>query len=130
MVSISASCLDVKGGSNDTAAFQLQFSNGSIATISYFSNGNPHLPKERIEVFGSGIVTVIEDFKTMTVYSKSITKETITQDKGHAAGVKAFLNAVNSGSAAPIPFDEIDLVMRSTFAVLESIAMNGALIRL
>ena len=97
---------------------------------SYFSNGNPHLPKERIEVFGRGIVTVIEDFKTMTVYSKSITKETITQDKGHAAGVKAFLNAVNAGSAAPIPFDEIDLVTRSTFAALESIAMNGALIRL
>ena len=130
ITSVSATSLDAKAGNNDTASIQLQFSNGSIATISYFSNGNPHLPKERIEVFGSGIVTVIEDFKTMTVYSKSITKETITQDKGHAAGVKAFLNAVNSGSAAPIPFDEIDLVMRSTFAVLESIAMNGALIRL
>ncbi|MFM9051815.1 MAG: Gfo/Idh/MocA family protein, partial [Bacteroidota bacterium] len=127
---VSAVGLDAPGGKQDTVAIQLRFANGSIASIDYFSNGNPHLPKERIEVFSRGSVAVIEDFRTLSLFGKATQKESMNQDKGHAAGVRAFLESIRKGAPSPIPFDEIDLVTRATFAVLESIAMKGTAIRL
>jgi len=126
---VSAAAFNVPGGKDDTVTIQLQFANGSIAGISYFSNGNAHLPKEQIEVFGRGTVSVIDDFRTLTVYGKSTSKETTRQDKGHAGAVRAFLDAVRSGKPSPIPFDEIDLVTRATFAVLESVALRGGAVK-
>jgi len=75
-------------------------------------------------------VAVLDDFKTLTVYGKSLQKESQRQDKGHAAGVQAFLAAIRVGGPSPVPFDEIDLVTRATFAVLESIALKGAAVKL
>ncbi|MFM7216870.1 MAG: bi-domain-containing oxidoreductase [Bacteroidota bacterium] len=127
---VSAVTLDVQGGKQDTVAIQLRFANGSIASIDYFSNGNPHVPKERIEVFSRGSVAVIEDFKVLSLFGKSTQRESMNQDKGHAAGIRAFLDSIRNGTVTPIPFDEIDLVTRATFAVVESAAMNGTSIRL
>ncbi|MFM2207321.1 MAG: hypothetical protein RL213_1296 [Bacteroidota bacterium] len=126
---VSAAGFTVAGGKDDTVNIHLQFANGSIAGISYFSNGNPHLPKEQLEIFGRGMVSVIEDFKSLTVYGKSTSRETGRQDKGHAGAVRAFLDAVRHGRSSPIPFDEIDLVTRATFAVLESLALKGGVVR-
>ena len=39
----------------DVLTMTLEFANGSLGTIHYFSNGHPGLPKEHIEVFGGGI---------------------------------------------------------------------------
>lgn len=127
---VSGTALDSPGSMHDTVAVQLQFANGSIASIGYYSNGNAHLPKEQLEVFGRGIVSVLDDFTTLTVYGKDLRKESMKQDKGHAAGVRAFVDAVRKGQPSPVPFDEIDLVTRATFAVLESIAMRGAQVKL
>lgn len=127
---VSAMTMETAGNTNDTLTVNLRMANGSIAGITYYSNGNKHLSKEYLEVFGQGRVTVIDDFKTMTVYGKDLKKETINQDKGHYAEVTAFLQTIRTGAPSPIPFDEIDLVTRATFAVLESIAMNGASVRL
>ncbi|MEO8760644.1 MAG: bi-domain-containing oxidoreductase, partial [Bacteroidia bacterium] len=44
---------------SDTLTVNLQFVNGSIATISYFSNGNKNLDKEYLEIFGGGQVIII-----------------------------------------------------------------------
>ena len=126
---LAATSLEVPGNKQDTVVIQLQFANGSVASINYFSNGNAHLPKEQLEIFGRGMVSVIEDFKTLTIYGKSTRKETIAQDKGHAAGIRAFLDSIRTGQPTPISFDEIDLVTRATFAVLESIAMKGAVVK-
>jgi polar amino acid transport system substrate-binding protein len=127
---VTATAMDIPGGKQDTVVIHLQFANGSVANISYFSNGNAHLPKEYLEVFSRGSVAVLDDFKTLTVYGKSLQKESQRQDKGHAAGVQAFLAAIRVGGPSPVPFDEIDLVTRATFAVLESIALKGAAVKL
>ncbi|MFM9028233.1 MAG: bi-domain-containing oxidoreductase, partial [Bacteroidota bacterium] len=74
---VSAVGLDAPGGKQDTVAIQLRFANGSIASIDYFSNGNPHLPKERIEVFSRGSVAVIEDFRTLSLFGKATQKESM-----------------------------------------------------
>ncbi len=127
---VSATTLEVSGGQPDSIVVNLQMANGSIASISYFSNGNAHLPKERLEVFGRGTVAVIDDFVSMTTYGTRTQKESLAQDKGHAAGIRAFLTSIREGKPAPVPFDEIDRTTRATFAILESMATRGSLITL
>ena len=66
---VALSAITMKDVSNlgDTLAINLLYDNGGIAHISYFSNGNKNLPKESIEVFGGGVVSVLENFITMWV---------------------------------------------------------------
>ena len=111
---------------HDTLNINIEFENGSIANISYYSNGNKKVPKEVIEIFQGGSVTVINDFKIMTEYEKSVSVTKLKQqDKGHSEEIKLFLEAVKKGNSAPIPFNEIYNSSLATFKVLESISKNG-----
>jgi len=125
--SLSANSLQGSGNTNDTLVINLAFENGSIANISYFSNGNKELNKEYLEVFSSGQVAVINDFKDLSLYGKSEKNSSLSnQDKGHKQEVKAFLDAIREGKPSPIPFSEIYHSMLCTFKVEESIKMGGA----
>jgi polar amino acid transport system substrate-binding protein len=115
---------------NDTATISLYFENGSIANICYFGNGNKRVSKERIEVFGSGIIAGIDDFKELKVTGTSEKKFASSQDKGHKQEVEAFCNAIVKGEELPISFDEIYASMLATFKARESIAQNGKEIQL
>jgi len=120
----SVSAHETASGSDlrDTVSVSLGFANGSSATISYFSNGSKQLGKEYLEVFCNGVSVVIDDFREMTVYGEKQRKSKLKkQDKGHAAGVQAFIKAIEDGTPAPIPFEEIYNSTRATFAVLDSI---------
>ncbi|PLW98389.1 MAG: oxidoreductase, partial [Marinilabiliales bacterium] len=64
---VSANAMDASGVDN-TVIINLAFKNGSVASISYFSNGSKKLPKEQIEVFCGGTVAQIDDFNTLTIY--------------------------------------------------------------
>jgi predicted dehydrogenase len=96
-------------GAGDTASVSLRFDDGSIATVHYFANGSKRFPKERVEVFGGGRVLVNDNFRTLKAYGWPgvRTMRLRRQDKGHAAGMAAFLEAVRTGAPAPIPVDEI-----------------------
>jgi polar amino acid transport system substrate-binding protein len=120
----SVSAHETASGANlrDTVSISLGFANGSSANISYFSNGNKQLGKEYLEVFCNGVSVVVDDFRVMEVFGEKKRKVKLKkQDKGHAAGVKAFIEALKQGKPAPIPFAEIYLSSKATFAVLESI---------
>jgi predicted dehydrogenase/threonine dehydrogenase-like Zn-dependent dehydrogenase len=131
VVSISANSMDDSMHHRDTVNINLAFENGSIANISYFSNGNKSMPKEHLEIFHAGSITVIEDFITMTEYGKSTSESKLkAQDKGHAAEVKLFLDAVKSGHPTPIPFNEIYLSSLATFKTIESISRNGERVKI
>lgn len=109
-------------GLQNTLTINIKYENGSIANISYFSNGNKKLPKENIEVFCGEISFIINDFKYMTVYDKSVKKIRFKgQDKGHAQEMKDFLKAIKHGYSCPIPFEESYLSMLTTFKVIQSI---------
>ena len=125
LTTISAVALNDAQKLNDTVCFNLQFENGSTASVSYFSNGNKSINKEYLEVFGSGIVAVLDDFKTLTVSGKSEKKYNGNQDKGHQNEVKAFVESILQGKPAPIPFEETVLSTLATFRALQSIASNG-----
>jgi len=115
-------------GLNDTVSINLQFANGSIGNLSYFSNGSKEMPKEYVEVYSSGLTGIIRDFKELEIHSigKPRRKKTLVQDKGQAGMVKAFIKSIKEGGLPLIPADEIFAVTRTTFAVLESLRTHEA----
>lgn len=111
----------------NTVSVSLEFDNGSVASLGYFSNGSKKLPKEHIEVFCGGTSAVIDDFKSLTIYGRSVKKYKFKgQDKGHSEQLKRFLDSIREGKECPIPFEESYMSMLATFKVLESIRTGRA----
>lgn len=98
----------------DTASLQLRFASGSIATVHYFANGCRSFPKERIEVFASGRVLQLDNFRVLRAYGWPGfgTMRLWRQDKGHRACVKAFVRVLREGGPSPIPWSELSEVSR------------------
>ena len=95
----------------DEVMATLRMANGSIATMAYLAGGDPAAPKERIEVHGGGATGTIEDFRTAMVSVDGRRKKRgwrfATRHKGHAAEVKAFVNAVTTGVQSPVASDSV-----------------------
>lgn len=121
--SVYATALEAPGALGDTLTATLTYPNGSVGTVSYFANGDKSLPKERLEVFSHGCSAVLDDFRRLEVYAKGKVsrKKLAAQDKGQKGEVRRFIDAVLTGGAAPIPFDELVSASVVTFAILESI---------
>ena len=117
---IQAFTLSANPALNDTVSVNIEFLNGSIANVSYYSNGNKNIPKERIEVFSNGTVCLIDDFKSIqTINAKGsrLVKQK-GQDKGHSREFELVISALASGGNFPISFDDI---YHSSFLTLETI---------
>ncbi len=106
-------------GTGDTATIELGFADGSIGTVHYFANGHKGLPKERLEVFASGRVLQLDNFRSLTGLGwKGFDKLKLwRQDKGQAACVAAFLAAVSGRAPAAIPFEEVVEVSRASIEI-------------
>ncbi|RJR20356.1 MAG: oxidoreductase [Desulfobacteraceae bacterium] len=120
---VFAQAMDAPGQLQDVVNVLLYYENGSIGTISYLANGDKSLPKERVEVYGHGVTAIIDDFKSLIIYSKGKKKEKklLSQDKGQKSEVKAFLEALSSGKGPPIPYDQLFNSSLVTFKILESL---------
>lgn len=124
IVSVAAESMKDPHELNNTVVINLKMQNGSVASISYFSNGNKAAPKEYIEVFCAGTIAQIHDFQDLIIFGERKKKTKYKQDKGHAACVQAFLKAIREGKPCPIPFEESYLSMLATFKVNQSILEN------
>ncbi|PLW98540.1 MAG: oxidoreductase, partial [Marinilabiliales bacterium] len=128
ITSVSANAMAASGLDN-TVIINLAFKNGSVASISYFSNGSKKLPKEQIEVFCGGTVAQIDDFNTLTIYKEKVKSIKFKgQDKGHKEEIKQFFKSITEGLPCPIPFNESYLSTLATFKVLQSIRENRKII--
>lgn len=122
ITSVVANVLDNSQDLMDTLSVNLKFENGSIATISYFSNGNKKVRKEYLEVFCNGEIAILDDFKKMKIYGQKIMKFNLAkQDKGHSEEIRRFFYSITQGKPSPINFDEIYLSTLATLKVIESI---------
>ena len=99
---------------NDTLSVQLEFGDGSIGTVHYFSNGSKSFPKERLEVFANGGVLQLDNYRKLQGFNwPGFNKMNLwKQDKGQLACAKAFLSAIENGKQSPIDIDEIIEVSR------------------
>jgi len=126
-LSIYASAMADPYHHHDTLNAALRFHDGSIGTVSYFSNGDKGLPKEYLEVFSHGATAIVNDFKTMTLYSKGrkTQKKLLSQDKGQKNEVSLFLGHIHQGQPGNvIPVEELFTVTRTVFKALESLQSN------
>ncbi|NWF75468.1 MAG: Gfo/Idh/MocA family oxidoreductase [Nitrospirae bacterium] len=120
--SVFASALPDPQGLEDTITINIKFLNGSIGTISYFSNGSKSLSKEYIEVYRAGTAALLKDFKNLEIYGAKVSKKSlISQDKGQKRMLSVFLDAVRQGKPSPINFEEIYTATLTTFKIIESI---------
>ena len=114
--------------SGDNVLISLHFANGSEGTISYVANGDRSYSKERIEVFGGGRASVLEDFRRLELVQDGH-QETIRsrwrQDKGHVAEWAAFVESVQQPQVPGIPFEDIVCSTLATLRVDESVATGG-----
>jgi polar amino acid transport system substrate-binding protein len=128
IVSIFADVLETADNLMDTLNISLKFENGGIANISYYSNGNKTLPKEYLEVFSGGQVMIVNDFKELKIFdNEQKTFKMKKQDKGHAAEIENFINAIKNGLPSPISFNELYLSSLASFKVLESIKTRSVI---
>jgi predicted dehydrogenase/threonine dehydrogenase-like Zn-dependent dehydrogenase len=104
---------DADGHAHDKASLTFNFEDGSIGTVHYFANGPKTLPKERYEAFVGEKYLKLDNFKDLSGlgWSKKV-KHKSRQDKGQAAALKAFVEAIQSGRPSPIPSDELIEVSR------------------
>ena len=115
-ISFSTSRMEMK--SNDTISISLQFDNGSLAVINYFSNGNKQISKERIEIYADGKMILIDNFMKTTGYGwKKFQKfRTFGQDKGQTQYVSDFLKYIKGQSNYEYSdqefFDNAELVLK------------------
>jgi polar amino acid transport system substrate-binding protein len=105
----------------DNVIISIKFANGSVGTLTYVSNGDTSLPKERLEVFCGGIAFVIQDFRNLMIYSNGKEAKIDCLGKGHREEVDAFMEAIQNSSSDPIPFSSILQTTLVCFKAIESL---------
>ncbi len=107
----------------DKVTATLQFADGSIGTVHYFSNGHKSFPKERLEVFCGGKVLQLDNFRKLRGYGWSGFRkmDLWSQDKGNAACVAAFVDAIRRGECSPIPWNDLVEVTQVTSDIMDSL---------
>ncbi len=108
-----------QGMCRDSVSFVLEFEDGSTAAIQYLASGHKSFPKERIETVAGGRILQLDNFRRLRGWGwPGFQRMNLwRQDKGNSACVAAFLNALRTGGPAPIPFDELLEVSRTTIEV-------------
>jgi predicted dehydrogenase len=92
----------------DTATISLRFKDGSIGAVHYFANGPKSLSKERLEVFASGRVLQLDNYRVLRGFGWPRFKamRLWRQDKGQRACAAAFTAAIagalGGGHASPM----------------------------
>lgn len=107
----------------DKASITLGFADGSFGTILYLANGAASFPKERVEVFATGRVLQLDNFRKLRAYGwPGFSKMNLwRQDKGQKACAAAFLASVEKGTVTPIPPLEIFEVARVSIEAAEQL---------
>ena len=126
-VSVTAHALPNNGKyRDDNVSMTFTFPDGSLGIVDYLANGDKSMPKERLEVFCEGMVAVLDDYVSLTTVKDGKRKEERgAQDKGWKAEMAAFAESIKGGGEAPIPYEHLLGVTRSTFAAVESIRKNS-----
>jgi Predicted dehydrogenases and related proteins len=116
------------GTSADSAAVTLTFADGSVGSLHYLSNGNKSFPKERLQVFAAGRVLELDNFRRLSAFGWDDFRshQLWRQDKGQRACIQAFVDAVRTDGASPIPLAEIIEVSRLSIEIQQALGRSSA----
>ena len=107
---------------DDQSFITIRHANGSVSNIAYLAGGDKACPKERIEVFGGGRTAILDDFRELTSFSRG--KKTVEkgrQDKGHAAEINAFADAVTGKSQPSISWADLRATTVTAMLAVQSL---------
>ncbi len=112
-----------KVSDTDNLSVVVSFDGGSVGTLCYNTVGNGGYPKEHLEVFGGGIVAVLDDFRSLEIVkgNKPTREKAANQDKGQSREVAETIEAFRTRGTAPIPFSELVAGMRVVFGARKSV---------
>jgi len=105
-------------GKYDNLQATFSFKDGSIGTVTYTTLGDRSYPKELVEVFSSGAVGRITDFRELELWREGRAereKRWLSQDKGFSEELAAFISGNIPDLSGPVA------TTAATFAALESI---------
>ena len=106
----------------DNVSMTFAFPDGSVGVVDYLANGDKSLPKERLEVFCGGRVTVLDDFRSLELTEDGTRKVSrAPQDKGWVNEWKAFSHAIRVGGEPPIPYEQLIGVSQAMLAAVQSV---------
>jgi predicted dehydrogenase/threonine dehydrogenase-like Zn-dependent dehydrogenase len=112
-------------GGRDDLQVSLRYKDGSLGTITYFTNGHARFPKETFEAVCGGRVARLDNFKKGTVWSgrrRRTTRALSAPDKGQRAELDALFDAIRTGGPMPIPLSSLVGTTRATIAAEVSLA--------
>lgn len=118
--------------SEDNLVISLTFPDGSLGEVSYLANGDKSFPKEYLEVFTSGQIGVLHDWRKLEMITKGkrkVKRHLLRQNKGHQGAWQAFLAAVQGEKTPPIPYEQLIGVTQTTFAAVQALR-NGENVRI
>lgn len=84
------------GGPVDSVQVTLRFTDGSVASLIYASNGNRRFPVETVEVSCGGRQARLVDFRTLETpgrWTLRRKRAVLAVDKGHQAQLRSFISA-------------------------------------
>jgi predicted dehydrogenase/threonine dehydrogenase-like Zn-dependent dehydrogenase len=111
----------------DVLSMTFTFPDGSLGGIDYLANGDKAFAKERVEVFCTGRVAVLDDYRSLEMVHngrRQVVKSALRQDKGHFNEWQAFISAIQAGGPPPIPYTHLLGVTRASFAAIQSLRTN------
>ena len=128
---VSASVLRPSGTVQDdleNLVVSIQYANGSVGNLMYLTQGGAKVPKESMEVFGGGLTAQLENFETLEFFDRSkVDKVRAGRDKGQAAQLASFIEAVRTGSPMPISLETLFDTTLTTLASLYSVQTQSVI---
>ena len=125
--------VDVAGypspGEVDDIEVILRYPGGSIGLISYLTRGSRTYPKETLIVSGESRTARFDNFKEATIWSgrgKTVRRSRGKVDKGQAAQIGAFVEAVRTGSDMPIAIESLVSTTEATLLAQTSAGSGRA----
>ena len=115
----------VKAGGPDDLQVTVRYQDGSLATVTYLTNGHARFPKETFEASSGGRSARLDNFKRATVWGgrrRRTSRAIGAPDKGQKAEIEAFLQAVRTGGPMPIELSSLVATTRATIAAGASLA--------
>lgn len=116
---VSVDRIFVDRSSPDDVQLLVTYADGSVCHLTYTTTGAKVTSKERVEVFGGGRSGILDDFRSLQLDtgSKRVTnqKSRFSQDKGHAAELTLFIEAVRRDTPMPISWDSLLNTTKASF---------------
>lgn len=106
----------------DNVNITMRMDNGSLGIITYASNGDASIPKERIVMSSGNASAVMDNFQSLLLArGGKQERKRGSGDKGHRNEVISFMDAIRNKSSEVIPLESLLATTRTTFRILDAL---------